>query len=203
MAEKSAHSSQHPNPYAPCRGESRGDGYVDGDEPEVAGCTVEDAAESGLLAGHACQLSVAAVVGVGPDEQQDADGIELQVVEAEHNAGTHSEEDGENGHCVGRHAKLLEQQGPCIAHRAIEIDVYMLFRIGRFQCRTITFSHFSVFLFLVVMLMFCSCYFFPTTCITHWAMSAAAWLRQGPKLGQSLKSIMVVRPLGATTQSPP
>lgn len=45
---------------------------IDGDEPHLAGGSVEDAPQTGFLARHAGQLSVGRVVEVGPHQQQNA-----------------------------------------------------------------------------------------------------------------------------------
>lgn len=94
VADETGKGGNQPNPDAPLVVEPHTDGEIDGEEPKVARKTVEHTSEFGLLSGHACQLSVCAVIHVGPDEQQHPDDIDVQVFEVKTIAGSHSQQDG-------------------------------------------------------------------------------------------------------------
>ena len=92
MAAETAYYAQYPNPHAPFWHESDADGYIDGDEPEVACGTVENTSKRALLIGETCQLTVAAVVHIRPNEQQNTYDVDANVVEAEADAGSYAKE---------------------------------------------------------------------------------------------------------------
>ena len=90
MAEQTAHGSQSPYPEAPLRHQTDADADIDGDKPQVAGSTVEDASQRTFLIGESRQLSITTVVHIRPYEQQNAHDIDFQIVETEADTRSHT-----------------------------------------------------------------------------------------------------------------
>ena len=141
MAHEAGEGGEQPNPDAPgCFGAGDGlglqaeaDGGIDGEEPHIAGETVEDAAPTGLLAGHAGELPVGTVVEIGPDEQGDADERvgEVGPIEADTCRGT--EDDAEDGDHIGVDIEMVEEAGPEQTQGTREVDVEPLFGVARLE----------------------------------------------------------------------
>ena len=119
------------------RHEAEGDGHVDGDEPHIAGETVEDASPKRLLTGHAGELSVGRVVEIGPHEQADANEREVETAFAERHedTGGGTEEDAQDGDDIGVDAEEIEEARPQQTDGAGEVDVNVFFGVGAFEGR--------------------------------------------------------------------
>ena len=92
---------------------------------------------------------------------------------------------------------------PHVAYRAVKGEVYMFFRVHAFKRVAV-----GEFLFVGGLDHFFgyACYWRVlafTADKIHFAMCGAASLRHGAKLGQSLKSMMLMSPCGEIMQSPP
>ena len=109
--------------------QAQADGRINRNKPKVAGKSVEHTSPAGFLAGHTRQLSVAAVIMVGPYQQEDTNQRMGHVGIIEHYPCRHPEDDGQDGHHIGMDAETLEKQGPHITDGAIEMDVQKLFCI--------------------------------------------------------------------------
>ena len=133
VAEQTAHDSQSPYPEAPLWHQTDADADIDGDEPQVAGSTVEDTSQRTFLIGESRQLSITTVVHIRPYEQQNAHDIDFQIVETEADTRSHTQEDGEDGYYIRRNVQHSEKSRPLIAYRAIEINVNMLLGVCRLQ----------------------------------------------------------------------
>ena len=119
------------------RHETNGNGHVDGDEPHIAGETVEDASPQRLLTGHAGELSVGGVIEIGPHEQADADEREVETAFAERHkdTGGGTEEDAQDGDDIGVDAEEIEEARPQQTDGAGEVDVDVFFGVGAFEGR--------------------------------------------------------------------
>ncbi len=85
--------------------------HIDGGKPEVAREAVEYPAYARILFGHAGELSVGAVEGVGPDEQEHANDIDPQRGIVEAYAGSHAEENrGDSDGVWGDTQRLCESR---------------------------------------------------------------------------------------------
>ena len=133
MATKAGHDAESPDFPAPLRHQSERDGKVDADKPEVASRTIQNSAQGTLLVGKTCQLSVATVINICPDEQEDAQDVNSQIVEIEADARSYAEKDGKNGHHVRGDMKHAEKSCPLVTDGTIEININMLLGIRRFQ----------------------------------------------------------------------
>ena len=72
MASETGNNAECPDFPAPLRHQTEGDGEVDADKPEVASCAIQDSTQGTLLIGESRQLSVATIIYVCPNEQEDA-----------------------------------------------------------------------------------------------------------------------------------
>jgi len=118
MAVETCPSAEQPNPYAPLWCEAQGQENVDAEEPYVACKAVENASDECLLARHACQLSVGAVVPVGPDEQQHADDVPSQVVLPKEKTAGRANDDAEKCYRNGVDVQGTKEERPKIAWSA-------------------------------------------------------------------------------------
>ena len=88
---------------------------TDGSEPEVAAHAVEDASHAGVLLREACQLSIGAVKGIGPGDEQHTHPVEpsqIRLLEVEHDASRHTHEDASDGDGIGAYTQFLKQFCP-------------------------------------------------------------------------------------------
>ena len=129
MAAEAGNDAECPDLPAPLRHQTEGDGEVDADKPEVAGSAIQDSAQGTFLVGESCQLTVAAIIYVCPNEQEDAQDIDCQIVEIEADARSYAEEDGKNGHHVWGDVKHAEESRPLVANGAIEVNINVLLGI--------------------------------------------------------------------------
>ena len=129
MAAESGDDAECPDLPAPLRHQTEGDGEVDADKPEVASCAIQDSAQGTLLVGESCQLTVATVINISPDKQEDAQDVDCQIIEIEADARSYAEEDGKNGHHVWGDVKHAEESRPLVTNRAIEVNINVLLGI--------------------------------------------------------------------------
>ena len=90
MATKTGHDAECPDFPAPLWHQSERDSKVDADKPEVASLTIQDSAQGTLLVGKTCQLSIATVINICPDEQEDTQDVNCQIVEIEADARSYA-----------------------------------------------------------------------------------------------------------------
>ena len=111
-------------------------GKADGGKPEVAADAVQDAAHAGILLGHARQLAVGAVKGVGPSDQQHAHPVEprqMRLVEVEHDTAGNAHEDAGDGDCVGANTQLGKKLCPQETQWAVKVQVKPLLGVHRLE----------------------------------------------------------------------
>ena len=124
-------------------------GHIDGQKPHKTGHTVQDAAQTALLARQTGQLTVGAVENVGPYEQEKGDEIVQQSFAAliviaavgEKHTAAGTDYHRQNGHRVGMNTQTGKQKGPQITEGAHHMIVEPVFRLGRLQCGGVFLVH--------------------------------------------------------------
>ena len=116
---------------------------ADSGKPQVAAHAVQDASQAGILLGHASQLTVGTVKGVGPGDEQHTYPVEpsqMRLMEIKHNATGNTHKDAGDSDGIRTHAQFLEQLGPQEAKGTMEMQVEPLLGVRRLERSLIFFS---------------------------------------------------------------
>ena len=93
------------------------------EKPYISRQSVEDSADTRILLGHSRQLTIGRVKTISPDEQNDPQDVDPDIIKVESDSGSYAENNGGDRDCVRGHTESGCDLSPNEADRAIEDKV--------------------------------------------------------------------------------